>query len=317
MSEFKSVIFRQISKLEIKHESAPATLLLTLVLYGMALGACPGAIAAELQEPPGNILAKVDGEAITADDFMRFLARDASRVPMATTTRGKARLLKEMIARELLAAELVEEGNISPEVTGQDLQHALEEVLLVKLNVPSAIPEHELRAYFESNKHDFGIPGAVRLSQIQIRVASDASAAERQAAKARADEAYQRLLAGESFGTVAREMTENPERKGTDGDLGFVWREGNAWLESALAGVSPGEFTEVLESPVGYDIVLLVEERGPVYTDFDDAKAEVERELIEQHYNAALEAYVDDLAADAKIEIVATDLRKAYPNGLF
>ena len=157
----------------------------------------------------------------------------------------------------------------------------------------------------------------MRLSQIQIRVPSDASDAERLSARAKAEEAYRRLQAGEGFADVAKDMTENPERQGTDGDLGFVWREGNAWLENALADVSPGEFTQVLESPVGYDIILLVEEREPVYPEFDDVKSEVERHLRQKYYTSARDAFVKELAGKADIEIVAQDLREAYPNGLF
>lgn len=291
--------------------------LLTLLLAGIVGGPPQPAHAGQEDEPSKVILVTVDDKPVYVDEFIRFLAQDATRVPLATTTEGKATLLKEMVARELLIAEMVEAGDAPPNATPKEARLALDEYLAAKLDVPETFPQEELRDYFEANRHEFGIPGSVRLSQIQIRVPSDATDAEREAARARADKAYRRLSAGEAFADVAKDMTENPERKGTDGDLGFVWREGNAWLESALAGISPGEFTEVLASPVGYDIILLVEEREPVYPEFEDAKEEVERRLRQDYYVSARDAYVKQLADKADIEIVANDIKEAYPNGLF
>lgn len=289
-----------------------------LLLTGLALAGPASLLAAGPDQRSEVILVKVDEEPITVDEFMRFLAQDASRVPLATTVEGKATLLKEMIAIELLTAEMAENGKrSSSDLEEKGPQAALADFLAVQLDVPETIAADELREYFEANKHEFGIPASVRLSQIQIRVPSDASDAERLSARAKAEEAYRRLQAGEGFADVAKDMTENPERQGTDGDLGFVWREGNAWLENALADVSPGEFTQVLESPVGYDIILLVEEREPVYPEFDDVKSEVERHLRQKYYTSARDAFVKELAGNADIEIVAQDLREAYPNGLF
>jgi len=289
----------------------------TLLLVGIVVGPPQSAHAGQEDEPSTVILVTVDEKPVYVDEFIRFLAQDATRVPLATTTEGKAALLKEMIARDLLIAEMVEAGAAPPNATPKQAQLALNEFLAAKLDVPETFTQQELRDYFEANRHEFGIPGSVRLSQIQIRLPSDATDAEREAARARADKAYRRLSAGEAFADVAKDMTENPERKGTDGDLGFVWREGNAWLESALTGISPGEFTEVLASPVGYDIILLVEEREPVYPEFEDAKAEVERRLRQDYYVSARDAYVKQLADKANIEIVANGIKEAYPNGLF
>jgi len=289
----------------------------TLLLAGIVGGPPQPAHAAQEHDPSKVILVTVDDKPVYVDEFIRFLAQDATRVPLATTTEGKATLLKEMVARDLLIAEMVEAGDAPPNATPKEARLALDVYLAAKLDVPETFPQEELRDYFEANRHEFGIPGSVRLSQIQVRVPSDATDAEREAARARADKAYRRLSAGEAFADVAKDMTENPERKGTDGDLGFVWREGNAWLESALVGIAPGEFTEVLASPVGYDIILLVEEREPVYPEFEDAKEEVERRLRQDYYVSAREAYVKQLADTADIEIVANDIKEAYPNGLF
>lgn len=292
-------------------------LLPTLLVISMSFGVPQSTLADQEDQPSDIVLVKVDDKPITVDAFMRFLAQDAARVPLATTTEGKAKLLKEMVAVELLTAEAAEGGEISPNDTAKERQLALDEFLAAQLDGPKTVTHEKLRDYFWRNKHEFGIPGSVRLSQIQIRFPLDASGAERRAAKGRADEAYRRLRTGEPFDDVAKDMTENPERKGTDGDLGFVWREGNTWLEDALKGVSPGEFTKVLESPVGYDIIMLVEEREPVYPDFEDAKLEVERHLRHDFYVSARNAYLKELAAKADIEIVAEDLQEAYPNGLF
>ena len=61
-----------------------------LLLTGLALVGPASLLAAGPDQRSEVILVKVDEEPITVDEFMRFLAQDASRVPLATTVEGKA-----------------------------------------------------------------------------------------------------------------------------------------------------------------------------------------------------------------------------------
>jgi parvulin-like peptidyl-prolyl isomerase len=262
-------------------------------------------------------MATVDGREITVEQFMQFLAQDASRVPRATTVSGKAELLRDMIAGMMIKRDMVEKGLVDADVSPSEFGEAYAEFAAERFAPQAKITDERLRSYYEANRNDFGIPASVRLSQIQIHVPDDATAAEKEQARTRAEQALARLEQGEPFSAVAMEMTENPNEKGSDGDLGFVWREGNAWLERALEGLEVGEHTGVLESPVGYDIIKLTDERDSVITPFDQVKEHVRQQLVTELRTEARDQYVRSLAADAEIELVLSELKQEYPQGLF
>lgn len=307
----------------LRAERAPGlTVALVLAAFaGVARAESPipadASVDANERSPRTVVMATVDGQDITVEEFMRFLAQDSSRVPRATTVQGKAELLRDMIAGMLIKRDMVEQGVVDADITPSEFAKAYADYATERFAPDGDITDSRLREYYEANRDDFGIPASVRLSQIQIHVPDDATAAEKEQARQRAEQAFERLEEGEPFSEVAADMTENPNEKGSDGDLGFVWREGNAWLERALDGLAVGEYSAVLESPVGFDIIMLTDERDSVITPFADAKEDVRKQLIAELRTQARDAYVQSLAAEAEIELVLDELEDAYPQGLF
>jgi parvulin-like peptidyl-prolyl isomerase len=248
---------------------------------------------------------------------MQYLVQDSSRVPQATTAEGKGRILKELVASELVRQKMREEGWIDAGASAAEQQAAFEAFAAEKFPVPESPAEPALRAHYERNQHEFGIPAAVRLSQIQIRVPKDADAAQREAARGRAEEALARLENGEPFAEVAKDMTENPREAGSDGDLGFVWRDGDPWLDAALQGIEVGERTGILDSRVGFDILLLTDERPAVVPPFEQVRDEVAEHLRRERRESQKDEYVRALAKQTPVELALPELQAAFPEGLF
>jgi hypothetical protein len=262
-------------------------------------------------------MARVGERDITVEQFMQFLTKNPGRVHEATTPEGKGQLLRTMVEAELMRQAMLDAGSITETSTPEEQQIAAAQLAAAKFPLPPVPDEDALRDYYERNKDMFGIPASVRLSQIQLRVPEGASEEEKAAVRARAEAVLARLEAGESFADLASALTENPREKGTDGDLGFVWRDGHEWLESALKGVQVGGHTAVLESPVGYDILLLSEEREAVITPFEQARESVAQRMQAEGQEKARQAYAASLAKSTNIELLVDDLKAAYPNGLF
>lgn len=85
--------------------------------------------------------------------------------------------------------------------------------------------------------------------------------------KARAYEVAKTLLDsiknGADFGELARKFSEDPGSASTGGDLGFVKRGiFYSEFESAAFALKEGELSDVVESPVGFHIIQLLEKRG-------------------------------------------------------
>lgn len=296
---------------------------LSALLLALSAGICladeptqPAASEAE-QKMPRVVMARVGQEEITVDKFMRFIAKSADRVPEATTRDGKARLLRVAIENELIKQAMISEGLINAKSKPEERQAAFLKFSNEHFPLPAEPGEAELRAYYDTHRAEFGIPASVRLSQIQIRVKKTASPEEREASRKRAEAALAQIESGVPFEQIAADITENPRAKANKGDVGFVWRYGDPWLEKAIDGVTVGQHTGVLESPAGYDILKVTDAHEAVTSPFEEVRETIAKKLQGEAQDRARSAYVKQLASRTTIEIVADDLKDAYPNGVF
>jgi len=112
-------------------------------------------------------------------------------------------------------------------------------------------------------------PGEVRAAHILIRpdgpTPADTAAARDEILALRA-----RVAAGEDFGTLARQFSEDPGSGAQGGDLGFFGggRMVPEFERAAFALQTPGEVSDVVQTRFGVHIVQLTERRGrPSYED--------------------------------------------------
>jgi peptidyl-prolyl cis-trans isomerase SurA len=72
-----------------------------------------------------------------------------------------------------------------------------------------------------------------------------------------------RIQAGESFGKLAKEFSEDPGSAKLSGELGF-FKRGDLVPEYEAAALSmrPGELSEIVESQFGFHLIQLIERRG-------------------------------------------------------
>ncbi len=81
--------------------------------------------------------------------------------------------------------------------------------------------------------------------------------------KQRSEELLDSLKAGADFESLARKYSEDPGSSAAGGDLGFV-KKGVFYpeFEAAAFALKEGELSGVIESPVGFHIIQLIEKRG-------------------------------------------------------
>jgi peptidyl-prolyl cis-trans isomerase D len=223
---------------------------------------------------------------------------------------GSLRRFQERLRLDLLAektARLIWESAAVSDAEARDaVRYQLEEVKLaaVKLDgrtVPAdlALPEEapqallaadpeRVRKSYESRKAEFDRPEQVHLRHILARFELDDDASK-QAARERIDAIRKRIEGGEDFAAVARESSEDPATKESGGDLDFVSRGGVVKpLEDAAFSQEPAALGDVIESPQGFHL-LRVEERRPArVVPFEEAQAQVARDLARQDAAAAL-----------------------------
>jgi len=297
-----------------------AALILVCVASGAAaVEAVPAKEESTAKQPPRVVMLRIDGQDVTVQDYVNFLQRNTSYVHSSMTPEGKADAVRAVIANVLLQEDIKRKGLMpdSDKPTAAKLGLAYTKLAEQYFPLPPLPDEKEAYQYYLDHQNDFGIPEMVRVSQIQFRVPENASEEQKAAAKKRADAALKRLEAGEPFAQLAGELTENPQAKLPQGDLGFLPRERDRWLKAAIQGLKVGEHTKVIESPVGYEILMVTDVREALISPYANVRNKVMRNMRAKAQAKQRDAYVKELAKTAKIEIVQEELKPLFPNGVF
>lgn len=146
------------------------------------------------------------------------------------------------------------------------------------------LPEQDLRTYYEQNLQRLAGQEQRRASHILINAAKDAPAAERDKARAKAQELLAQLhKAPKSFADLARKHSQDPGSAAKGGDLDFFARGAMVKpFEDAVFGMKEGGISEVVESDFGFHIIQLTGIKSPKAPSFEAMRPQLEADLRKQ-----------------------------------
>ena len=165
-------------------------------------------------------------------------------------------------------------------------------VVLDKTSLADAIELEEgaVQAQYEIERSSFEGSAEKRASHILFETGSTLSVD--QAIEA-ATAAIERLNLGESFESLALELSSDQVSAEEGGDIGFS--DGSAFpseIEEALEGLVVGDTAGPVETEFGIHVVKLTEDNSAVFQSFDEVAALIERDLksaqVEQSFAGAL-----------------------------
>lgn len=147
-----------------------------------------------------------------------------------------------------------------------------------------AISESDLKSYYEQNAARLSGNEERRASHILINAAKDATAADRQRARAQADELLTAVRkAPDSFADVAKKNSQDTGSAGNGGDLDFFARGAMVKpFEDAVFSLKKGDISEVVESDFGFHIIKLTDIKTPTQRSFEELRAGIEADLKTQ-----------------------------------
>jgi len=167
----------------------------------------------------------------------------------------------------------------------------------VKKNI--AVSEADAKAYFEQNKARFGTKEERRASHILITAPASAPAAERDKAKARAEQLLAEVKKSPaSFADLARKNSQDPGSAEKGGDLDFVTRGAMVKpFEDAMFALKKGEISAVVETEFGYHIIRVTDIKPEQVPPFEQVRARIEDEVraqqATQEFAKAAETFTD------------------------
>jgi len=112
------------------------------------------------------------------------------------------------------------------------------------------------------------------------------------ATREEAETMRRRILAGESLFALAGEHSIDPVGRAHRGDMGWIKADrGHRAINEAIASLQDNEISEVVQTPVGFHIVTILERRPGEQRPFERVKDKVRQQFLEER----LQAYVDRL----------------------
>jgi len=181
----------------------------------------------------------------------------------------------------------------------ESAEHATIEYVVLDLDAimkDITVPEDDLRKYYTENEKRYTTPEERRASHILVNAEKSAPAAEREKAKAKAEQLLAEVRrAPGSFADVARKNSDDPGSAQRGGDLDFFGRGAMVKpFEDAVFGLKQGEISGVVESDFGYHIIQLTGQRGGEKKSFEQVRGEIEQEAKKQQAQSRFAAAAVD-----------------------
>lgn len=195
-----------------------------------------------------------------------------------------------------------------------DVQYVLLDLDALKSRV--TVSEDDLRASYKQNIGNYTQPEERRASHILIKAEKSAPAAERQAAKAKAEKLLAELKKSPGqFAELARKNSEDPGSAANGGDLEFFGRGAMTKpFEDAVFSLEKGQISDVVESDFGYHVIEVTDVRGGQPQPFEAVRAQIEddarKQLAQRLYADAAEKFTNIVYEQAdSLKPVADELK--------
>lgn len=202
---------------------------------------------------------------------------------------------KEMANRKVTEKELRDEMRRVGTV-----QKLVQTKVLAGINVT----DQAAKAFYDQNQDKMKQAEKRHLRHILIKTAPNATPADKQKAREKAEGLLKRIQGGEDFAKLASENSDDPGSKTRGGDLSWVTPGQTVppFEKAAFALKQPDDVSPVVETEYGYHIIQLLETQEPSVVPFEMAKGQIMQFLQQQETQQRLRAHVEGLKSKAKVE---------------
>jgi peptidyl-prolyl cis-trans isomerase D len=146
------------------------------------------------------------------------------------------------------------------------------------------LPEQDIKTYYDQNVQRLSGQEQRRASHILFSAPKDASAADKQKARAKAESILNSVRKDpKTFADLARKNSEDPGSASAGGDLDFFGRGAMVKaFEDAAFALQKGEISSVVESEFGFHIIQLTAIKSPAKPSYEAMRPQIEADLRQQ-----------------------------------
>jgi peptidyl-prolyl cis-trans isomerase D len=201
-----------------------------------------------------------------------------------------------------MAAVQVADADLEPYVRAHQPQFSqperrrLQYVLVTPSPQAPAVTDAEIEAYYKEHGAEFEEPKRLRVAHVLVRVPPVGGSEAENAAKAKVEDVIKRARAGEDFGKLAREVSEDKASAVQGGDLGFVGPgELVAPFEQAAFALKKGEVSGPVRTPFGYHAIRVLDVRDGGKMPLKDVTPKIRATLVARKSERAAQARADEV----------------------
>jgi len=287
-----------------------------------------------------NVAAKVNGEAITLEELDKQVEQLKQQYPqMFEGADGEGRLIdfKQRLLDNLINAKLISQaaeekgievtdadvdkqikqlkagfkddaqfksalesaGMTEESLTTQVREQLLTQKLIETLSSDAKVSDAEVKSYFDKNKSQFFQQEAKRASHILFKPED----------KAKAETILKEIEDGGDFAALAKANSVDTATASKGGDLGWPSTAYVSEFQTALAKLKVGETSDLVQSPYGWHIIRVTDQRKGNQQKLEDVKDQIVQILQQQARADAYQKYLDTLRDKAEIEILVEELK--------
>jgi peptidyl-prolyl cis-trans isomerase D len=169
-------------------------------------------------------------------------------------------------------------------------------VLLAPKAFVKAVADADAEAYYKEHPAEFEKPKRLRTAHILVRVPPTGGSDAENRSKAKIADAIRRANAGEDFGKLAKELSEDTATASQGGDLGFVGKgEMVPQFEEAVFALKRGEISpQPVRTPFGYHAIKVSDVQDGGVQPFREAVARIKEKLASERGERAAQAKADE-----------------------
>ena len=170
-------------------------------------------------------------------------------------------------------------------------------VTLVAKDFTPKISDADVEKHYTEHTKEFETPRQVHASHVLARVGETGGSEAEDKARDKVADVIRRARAGEDFGKLAREISDDPGSKDKGGDLGWV-SQGDMVppFEQALFALKKGELTaEPVRTPYGFHAIKVLDVREGTRKPLKDVAAQIRDRLAAEAAEKAARAKADEV----------------------
>jgi len=315
----------------------PALLLALLVATIVIAGPISASLWAQESEVVDRIVAVVNNEIITLYELNRAFAPYVQKIKSLEYPPEKERqtlfqvredvlgqliegmLTNQQVKREKITVSQNEINNAierikeSRQLTDEQMRQGLESQGMTMEEyrkeiedqiLRSVITQEDIKAYYESHREKYAEEKKYYLWNMYIKVSSNSGSPERSNARNEMEAILTKLKQGRSFDSMVDEIKKSSFAvQGTDLGL-YSLKELSEQLRQVVEKMDAGDFTDVLDTDFGYQIIYVQKIEGSRAKSFEAVESEVEEILYKEFVDNKYQEWLELLRARSHIRII-------------